>query len=105
MLILDDILLAPFKGLLWVFREIDEAVRKEVQSEPAAITTRLGDLYMMLETGQITEEEFDATEKVLLDRLDELREAAESEALYDESEDDDDDDEDSGRSSIRRFLT
>lgn len=103
MLILDDILLAPFKGLFWVFKEIDEAVRKEVQSEPAAITTRLGDLYMMLETGQITEEEFDATEKVLLDRLDELREAAESEALYDESEDDDDDD--SGQSSIRRFLT
>jgi hypothetical protein len=104
MLILDDILLAPFKGLLWVFKEIDDAVRKEVQSEPAAITTRLGDLYMMLETGQITEEEFDATEKVLLDRLDELREAAESDALYDESEDDDED-EDSGQTSVRRFLT
>lgn len=103
MLILDDILLSPINALFWVFKEIDKAVGKEVKSEPATITARLGDLYMMLETGQITEEEFDTTEKVLLDRLDELRDTTESDKDG-EPEDDGDEDDDEDSSSVQRFL-
>ncbi len=70
MFLIDDILLSPIHGLLWVFREINAAAAQDKAAEPATITAKLGELYMMLEAGQMTEAEFDAAEKVLLDRLD-----------------------------------
>lgn len=73
MFLVDDILLAPAKGLLWVFREIHDAAQQELAGESETITAALSELYMRLETGQITEAEFDAQEKVLLDRLDRLQ--------------------------------
>ena len=73
MLIVDDILLSPFTGILWIFREICKAARQEMENEAEAITSELGYLYMMLETGKITEAEFDAREQALLDRLDQLQ--------------------------------
>ncbi len=72
MLIVDDLLAAPFRGLLWVMREIVEAAQQELEAEADQIRDRLRELYMLLETGRITEEEFDAEEGPLLDRLDEL---------------------------------
>lgn len=94
MLLIDDILLSPFTSLMWIFREISNAVDKDLASEPAAITAKLGELYMMLETGQLTETEFDAAETVLLDRLDILKERAESEEGADDDDDDDDGEDD-----------
>jgi hypothetical protein len=73
MFLVDDILLAPAKGLLWVFREIHDAAQQELAGESETITAALSELYMRLETEQITEAEFDAQEKVLLDRLDRLQ--------------------------------
>jgi len=72
MFILDDILLSPIKGVLWIFQKIHNAAEEEVIGEADSITARLGELYMMLETGKMTEAEFDAEEKRLLDRLDEI---------------------------------
>ena len=69
MLLVDDILLFPFRGLLWIFQEIQHAAEEEVAGEADGITTRLSELYMMLETGQMSEADFDAEEKILLDRL------------------------------------
>jgi len=73
MFLIDDILLSPAKGLLWVFREIHDAAQQELAGEGEAITASLSELYMRLETEQITEAEFDSQEKVLLDRLDRLQ--------------------------------
>ena len=73
MFLVDDILLSPVKGVLWVFREIHDAAQQELAGESEAITAALSELYMRLETEQITEAEFDAQEKVLLDRLDRLQ--------------------------------
>jgi hypothetical protein len=75
MFLLDDVLLAPIKGVFWIFREVHDAAQKELASEKEAITTALSELYMRLETGQISEAEFDVREKELLDRLDRLEEA------------------------------
>jgi Gas vesicle protein G len=75
MFLIDDLLLSPVKGVLWVFREIHDAAQKEKAGESEAITAALSELYMRLETGQITETEFDAQEKALLDRLDRLQAA------------------------------
>jgi hypothetical protein len=86
MFLVDDILLAPARGLLWIFKEIHHAVEEEQVNEAEAITTKLSELYMMLETGQMTEAEFDATEKTLLDRLDAIKEREGSEEEDDEDE-------------------
>jgi hypothetical protein len=73
MFLIDDILLSPAKGVLWVFQEIHDAAQQEFAGESETITAALSELYMRLETGQITEAEFDAQEKTLLDRLDRLQ--------------------------------
>ena len=73
MLIVDDILLSPVRGILWIFKEIHKAAQAEIENEAEAVTQELSDLYMMLETGRITEPEFDDREKELLDRLDEIQ--------------------------------
>jgi len=74
MLIIDDILLSPVRGILWVFQKMYNAAREEIENESDSITAELSELYMMLETGKITESEFDTREKELLDRLDEIQE-------------------------------
>lgn len=72
MLLIDDILASPVRGLFWIFRELHNAVQEEAVNEVENITQQLGELYMMLETGKISEAEFDERETILLDRLDTL---------------------------------
>ena len=100
MFLLDDILLSPVKGLLWVFKEIQAAAMAAQTEEKDDITARLSELYMELETGRITEAQFDEREKALLDRLDTLDErdatlsAEEGDGSADAKDEDDEDDED-----------
>jgi Gas vesicle protein G len=77
MLLVDDLLLSPVHGILWIFREIHNAAREEMANEPESIAQQLRNLYMQLETSAISEQQFDTQEKVLLDRLDEIEAAAE----------------------------
>lgn len=72
MLLVDDILFAPVRGLFWIFREIHLAAQEEQAGEADRIRAELCQLYLMLESGRITEEEFEAREKACLDRLDRL---------------------------------
>ncbi|AUG98570.1 gas vesicle protein GvpG [Prodigiosinella confusarubida] len=89
MLLIDDILFSPVKGVMWIFRQIHELAEDELAGEADRIRESLTDLYMLLETGQITEDEFEQQEAVLLDRLDALDE--EDDMLGDEPGDDEDD--------------
>ena len=70
MLLVDDILFFPVTSILWIFREISKVAHEELAGEAQSITEQLRLLYMQLETGGITEQQFDAEEKLLLDRLD-----------------------------------
>jgi hypothetical protein len=70
MLIIDDLLTSPLRGLFWIFKEIHNAAQEELAGSADAITRELSEIYLELESGKITESEFDAREKVLLDRLD-----------------------------------
>jgi hypothetical protein len=72
MFIVDGLLMAPAHGLLWIFQEIHRAAQEEMVSDAESITAELSALYMRLETGKLTEEEFAAEEKVLLERLDKI---------------------------------
>lgn len=94
MLLVDDFLLAPIHGLLWIFGKIHDAAQEEIAGEADALTAELSQLYMMLETGKVTEAEFDARERTLLDRLEVIR-AAESEEDGEE-EANEEEDEDAG---------
>jgi len=76
MFLVDDILLFPARSILWIFREIHNAALEEQAGEADGITAQLSEFYMMLETGKMTEEEFDTAEKALLDRLDAIKERA-----------------------------
>jgi len=88
MLLIDDILLSPMRGIYWIFQEIYNAALEETANEADAITVELSELYMMLETGRISEQEFDSREKDLLDRLEAIREPGD--LSDDENEADDD---------------
>lgn len=90
MFVVDDILLSPFKGFMWILREVQKAAGAELENEADSLTQRLSTLYMQLETGQITPAEFDDAERAILDRLEQL----EGQTASDEEEDDDEDDED-----------
>jgi hypothetical protein len=98
MLLVDDILFSPVKGIMWIFRQIHELAEEELDGEADRIRENLTELYMQLETGEITEEEFEQQEAMLLDRLDALDEEDdvigdaddnEENDEYDEEEDED----------------
>ncbi len=74
MFLVDDLLFAPFKGINWIFRKVHELAEEELSGEADRIRESLTELYMQLETGQISEQEFDQQESILLDRLDALDE-------------------------------
>lgn len=73
MFILDDLLLAPAKGLLFIFKEIYKQVDKELYDE-THILKQLRSLQTSLEMDEITEEEYDQAEEKLMERLQIARE-------------------------------
>ena len=73
MFLLDDILLFPATGIQWIAQAVNRAAQEAMAGDAEAIKVELRDLYMMLETGEISEPEYDAREKALLDRLENLR--------------------------------
>lgn len=77
MFLIDDLLLFPARGLLFVFREIHHAAQQAQGNAADQLRNDLTELYMQLETKQITEDEFTAREAELLDRLDALAGPAE----------------------------
>jgi hypothetical protein len=91
MLLVDDILFSPVKGIQWIFKEVHKLAEEELSGESDRIRESLVELYMRLETDQITEEEFDRQESGLLDRLDALDE---DDLMIGDDDDDDDDDDD-----------
>jgi hypothetical protein len=72
MFLLDDILLAPIRGVHFIASSIYDAAQEEVENEKRMLRDELNDLYMELETGDLSEEEFEAREEEILNRLDEL---------------------------------
>ncbi len=71
MFLLDSILTSPIRGIGFIFREIHQAALSELPDRPS-IVQELQELYMRLETGKVSEEEFQQREATLLDRLDEV---------------------------------
>ena len=77
MFLVDDILLAPAKALMWIFKEIHKQVIEEYYSEEA-IYKELNRLQYMLDIGEISEDKYNRLENTLIKRLQEIEEANES---------------------------
>jgi hypothetical protein len=73
MLLIDDLLAAPLRGLFFVLNEINAAVQAERASQERRIISELAELHRQLDSDQITEGDFDASEERLLQTLDSLR--------------------------------
>jgi hypothetical protein len=100
MFLIDDILLAPARGLFMVFREVREAAEQELAGEADDIRNRLSELYVLLERGELSEQDFDEREGALLDRLDQLEAFGQAEGEGDEEDGDEDEDEDEGADEL-----
>jgi hypothetical protein len=78
MFLIDDILLAPLKVVIWIAEKIKEAAEQELYDE-GRIKEKLMELQLKLELEEISEEEYKKQEKELLARLDAIRKANEEE--------------------------
>ena len=78
MLLIDDVILAPGKFVFWILRQVHEAAEKEMDQEAERLAVELGELHRRLESGGIGEREFDAREREILDRLDQLKDRSQS---------------------------
>lgn len=72
MFLLDDILLAPIKGVKWVGEKLLEVADRELY-DPDRIREELMSLQAKLDMEEISEEEYNARETELLERLTEIQ--------------------------------
>jgi len=85
MFLLDDILLAPLKGLTAVCRQVQEAARQELENQQKAVMAALTELHRRLEAGQIDDSQFDAQETRLLEQLERIEAALNGDGSPEES--------------------
>jgi len=72
MLLIDDILFAPIKGVVFLAEKINEVIVKETSDE-GAVKERLMALQLKFELDEIDEKEYDKREDELLNLLENIR--------------------------------
>jgi len=78
MFLIDNIFLAPLKGLVWLGEKINEVADKELNDE-GKIKEKLMQSQLKFEMDEISEDAYNKQEKELLARLDAIRKAKEEE--------------------------
>ena len=78
MFLLDSILLAPLKGVMWMGQKLGDMAQKEL-SDKGRIKEELMRLQLQFELDEISQQEYDRKEKELLDRLDAITNSEEKE--------------------------
>ena len=71
--LIDDILLFPIKGIVWIAEKVRGMALEELEDTPEKLQRELLDLQMALEAEQITEAEYQKKEKDVLERLNALK--------------------------------
>jgi hypothetical protein len=69
MFLIDSILLAPLKGVVWMGQKLSDIAENEL-SDKGRIKEELMRLQLQFELDEISEEEYNRKESELLDRLD-----------------------------------
>lgn len=78
MFLIDSILLAPLKGVIWMGEKLGDMAQKEL-SDKGCIKEELMRLQLQFELDEISQAEYDQKENKLLDRLDAITKAEEKE--------------------------
>jgi hypothetical protein len=65
------LLSAPIRGLLWVFQEVADRAEEELYGDEP-VKAELTELYLGLEAGTVSEEQFEQREAELVQRLEEI---------------------------------
>ena len=78
MFLIDSILLAPLKGVIWMGQKLGDMAQKEL-SDKGRIKEELMRLQLQFELDEISQAEYDQKENELLDRLDAITKAEEME--------------------------
>ena len=78
MFLIDSILLATLKGVIWLGEKLNEVVGKEL-NDTGRIKEELMALQLRFELDEISRQEYDQKENELLDRLDAITKAQEKE--------------------------
>jgi len=78
MFIIDSILLAPLKGVVWLGQKLNEIAQNELNDD-GRIKEELMQLQLRFEMDEISEQEYDEKERELLERLDAIIKAKEQE--------------------------
>lgn len=73
MFLLDDIILSPVKGVIWIAEKIHDLAQEELEDSPEKLKRELLDLQMRLEMEEITEQEHKKKEVEILKRLEALK--------------------------------
>ena len=78
MFLIDSILLAPLKGVIWMGQKLSDMAQTEL-TDKGRIKEELMALQMQFELDEINEQEYNRREKELLDRLDNITKLEEQE--------------------------
>jgi len=78
MFLIDSILLAPLKGVIWMGQKLGDMAQKEM-TDTGRIKEELMRLQLQFELDEISQAEYDQKENELLDRLDTITNAEEKE--------------------------
>jgi hypothetical protein len=78
MFLIDSILLAPLKGVIWIGQKLGDIAQIEL-CDKGRIKEELMALQLQFELDEINEQEYDRREKELLDRLDAITKSEEQE--------------------------
>jgi uncharacterized protein YqgQ len=73
MFLLDDLLLAPVKGIMWLAEQVQNETNNQL-FDAAAIKARLAEIQELYDSGMISEAEFLKAEETLMARLNAAKE-------------------------------
>ena len=76
MFLIDSILLAPVKGVVWLGEKLSEVAERELNDD-GLIKQELMELQLRFELDEISEQEYNEKENKLLDRLDAIAKSKE----------------------------
>ncbi len=79
MFLIDDLLMAPFKGIVSIGKKINEIIDKEMSDE-GTIKEKLMELQLKFEMDEIDEEEYDQKEEELLEILEQIRKSKQNQS-------------------------
>ncbi|MFZ2148492.1 MAG: gas vesicle protein GvpG [Sedimentisphaerales bacterium] len=78
MFLIDSILLAPLKGVIWMGQKLSDMAQEEL-TDKGRIKEELMRLQLQFELDEISQAEYDQKENELLDRLDAITNSVEKE--------------------------